>query len=158
MVELCQLFAEQGCTNTRSYIQSGNVIFESRRSARHLEPILTRQIAERFGCTVPLVFRSESEWLNLLTRNPLADRTTAEDRLHVYFLRDVPNPQQVARLEPARILPDEFVLDGADLFLFTPNGLGKTKLTNAYVDSRLDTVSTARNWRTIRKIAELLSA
>jgi uncharacterized protein (DUF1697 family) len=79
----------------------------------------------------------------------------AENHLHVLFLADQPGAAAVASLDPDRSPPDAFVVRGREIYLRCPNGVGTTKLTNAWFDSRLATISTGRNWRTVLKLFEL---
>ena len=79
-----------------------------------------------------------------------------KERHFVSFLRDLPTPDQVASLDPDRSPPDRFVVVGPDIYLHVLTGAADTKLTNAYFDSRLKTVSTARNWRTVNKLLEMM--
>jgi uncharacterized protein (DUF1697 family) len=64
----------------------------------------------------------------------------------------------VAALDPLRSPPDAYAVRGREIYLQCPNGVGSTKLTNAYFDSRLATISTGRNWRTVLKLFELAQA
>ena len=77
------------------------------------------------------------------------------DRLHVVFLADAPDAEHVEALDPNRSSPDEFAVRGREIYLHCPNGLARSKLTNSYFDSRLSTISTMRNWKTVRKLLEL---
>jgi uncharacterized protein (DUF1697 family) len=76
--------------------------------------------------------------------------------LHVLFLADLPSPLRVKELDPQRCPPDEFVVRSREIYLKLPTGAARTKLTNGYFDSRLATVSTQRNWRTVVKLLELM--
>ncbi|MCU1318566.1 MAG: hypothetical protein JWP98_84, partial [Edaphobacter sp.] len=75
---------------------------------------------------------------------------------HVYFLAGMPTAGDVAGLDAGRSAPDAFAVIGREIYLQLPNGMGRTKLTNAYFDSKLKTVSTARNWRTVLKLVEMV--
>jgi uncharacterized protein (DUF1697 family) len=72
-------------------------------------------------------------------------------------LANVPASSQAASLDPKRSPPDEFLVLGREIFLRLPNGVARSKLTNAYFDSKLGTVSTIRNWRTVLTLLELTS-
>lgn len=76
-------------------------------------------------------------------------------RLHVAFLAQVPDDLWVADLEPQRSPPDLFQVRGRDIFLHCPDGVARTKLTNAYFDSKLATTSTVRNWQTVTALLEM---
>ena len=73
----------------------------------------------------------------------------------MFFLADLPSAEAVAKLDPQRSPPDRFIVTGPDIYLHLPNGGGQSKLTNAWMDSKLSTVSTARNWNTVLKLYEM---
>ena len=161
MKQLAALFVDAGCRNVQTHIQSGNVIFEaSPKILAKLATQVTSGIEKQFGCRIPVVLRTVAELDAVVKNNPYlqkpASSDTAEDMLHVYFLAKAPSAEQVAQLDSARSLPDGFIVQGREIFLQLPNGMARTKLTNAYFDSRLSTVSTARNWRTVKKLRELM--
>jgi uncharacterized protein (DUF1697 family) len=68
----------------------------------------------------------------------------------------MPTPLQVASLDPNRSPPDAFVVRGQEVYMHLPGGVARTKLTNAYFDSKLTTTCTGRNWRTVNKLLELM--
>ena len=72
------------------------------------------------------------------------------------FLADSPGQADVDLLDPDRSPGDEFIVRGREVYMYLPNGAADTKLTNAYFDAKLKTVSTARNWRTTNKLLELM--
>jgi uncharacterized protein (DUF1697 family) len=76
----------------------------------------------------------------------------------VYFLADLPDAGAVKYLDPERSVPDAFRVLDQQIYLHLPNGMARTKLTNAYFDSKLSTVSTARNWATVLALLELMQA
>ena len=89
--------------------------------------------------------------------NPYVEAGAEMDRLHVVFLADAPDEGQVEGLDPDRSPPDEFVVRGREVYLHCPDGMARSKLTNAWFDSQLSTVSTMRNWKTVSKLLELAS-
>jgi uncharacterized protein (DUF1697 family) len=156
MKELAQIFVDAGCTDVRTYIQSGNVVFRATRAvAESLPSRITEQIATRFGCRIPLVLRTAEQLAAAVRNNPF--REMPEQKLHIYFLASLPDASRVAQLDPDRSKPDTFVVHGREIYLYLPNGMGRSKLTNAYFDSKLATTSTARNWRTTLKLLEWIS-
>lgn len=156
MKELAALFVAAGCTGVKTYIQSGNVVFAATpKIAERIPKVIAQRIAEQFGLQVPVVVRSAEEWAAAIRNNPFLPGES-EDALHVYFLADPPHPDHVDKLDANRSHPDRFTLSNREVYLHLPNGMGRTKLTNAYFDSKLKTVSTARNWRTVLKLHEML--
>jgi uncharacterized protein (DUF1697 family) len=89
--------------------------------------------------------------------NPFSTQGADPNTLHVAFLADVPRATSVAALDHGRSSPDEFVVRGREIFLRLPNGVARTRLTNAYFDAKLATISTMRNWRTVMKLVEWAS-
>jgi len=154
MQDLSAVFAAAGCSRVRTYIQSGNVAFTAPLLAEHeLRAVLEQQILDRFGFRVPVVLRRADELARVLAGNPFPEAAS-----HVMFLADTPSQSAVDSLDPNRSPGDSFSVQGRDIFLHLPNGVAESKLTNAYFDSKLATVSTLRNWRTVRALADLAAA
>lgn len=154
MPELAKMFIAAGCGDVRTYIQSGNVIFKAMPElAAQLK--IAQQIEKKFAIKVPVVLRSASELEEMAANNPFLKAGAAAESLHVMFLMDLPKAGLVKQLDSKRSAPDEFIVRGREIFLKLPNGVARSKLTNAYFDSKLETVSTGRNWRTVLKLLEL---
>ncbi len=158
MKELIAIFAAAGGTEVSAYIQSGNILFRAPPGAlKKLGLRVQEEIKNNYGFTVPVVLRTADEIHGLVSANPYLEDDTEADVsiLMVMFLADQPKAASVAALDPTRSPPDEFTLRGREIFLRCPNTFAKTKLSNAYFDSKLGTVSTGRNWRTVLQLAEL---
>jgi uncharacterized protein (DUF1697 family) len=159
MKALAQLFADAGCSDVRTYIASGNVVFAAApKLVAGLAAGVQARIGEQFGLTVPVVLRSAEELAQVVARNPFLRAGVDPERLHVSFLAEQPSARAAASLDPHRSPPDEFALVGREIYLHLPNGAGQSKLTNAYFDGKLGTVSTARNWRTVTKLIDMAGA
>jgi uncharacterized protein (DUF1697 family) len=157
MKDLTAIFVAARCTEVRSYIQSGNIIFQASPAASaRLPGVISASIASRFGYKVPVVLRTLEQIAKVLADNPFLEAGAAEDELHVMFLADTPALERVAALDPDRSPPDTFEVLGQEIYLRLPNGVADSKLTNVYFDSKLATVGTARNWRTVNKLFELM--
>ncbi len=157
MAELAKIFQAAECADVRTFIQSGNVVFSANasRAGKIVEAIETA-IEGQFGFRPPIVLRTLDEMNAAITRNPFWTADVDENLLFVSFLRDEPEAARISLLDHERFLPDEFAVVGRELYLKLPTGAGKTKLTNAYFDSRLKTISTSRNWRTVNTLRDLL--
>ena len=150
MRDLSAMFTGAGCEAVETYIQSGNVVFEAGAAlAARVPTLIASGIEERFGYRVPVVVRTVEELRDIVRGNPFLSTGVDAGRLHVAFLTHVPESDRVARLDPDRSPPDVFEVRGLEIFLYYPNGLARSKLTNTYFDSRLATTSTVRNWRTV---------
>lgn len=155
MKELSEVFVRAGCSDVETYIQSGNVIFSADNTTpAHLSDTLVSGIGERFGFQVPVVLRTAEELAQVVRNNPFLKNGTDEETLHVLFLSDLPHPDCVDALDPARSIPDAFAVCGREVYLRLPDGVARTKLTNQYFDSKLRTIGTMRNWRTVATLLE----
>ena len=156
MKELTAIFEGAGGTEVRTYIQSGNVVFRGAATvADGISRAVASEISRRFGYRIPVVRRTADELEKVVKRNPFNKIGADPKRLHVSFLENRPSASAVRGLDPDRSPPDEFVVSGREIFLYCPNGVARTKLTNQYFDSKLRTVSTVRNWKTVLKLVEL---
>lgn len=156
MKRLAEMFCEVGCADVVTYIQSGNVIFDAAPSlAQTIPGRITHEIEQRLGLRIPVILRTTQEMIETTRNNPFL--TGADDKLlYVFFLADLPDSQNVGKLDPVRSPPDSFHMHKRELYLHLPNGAGRTKFTNSYFDTKLATISTARNWRTVLKLTQLM--
>jgi len=158
MKELAVMFVKAGCGDVVTYIQSGNVVFSARdKVVAGLGGTIAKQVEERFGMRVPVVLRSAAEIKAVVRGNSFLKSGANEDTLHVCFLADQPAKDLVEGLDAGRSAPDTFAVVGREIYMQLVNGMSGTKLTNAYFDSKLKTLSTMRNWRTVLKLAELMA-
>ena len=154
--DLIAMFTDAGCSAVRTYIQSGNVVFEARQDLANTIPaLIAAAISDRFGARVPVITRTAAELREVARSNPFLRAGVDTGTLHVMFLANSPEAGKVASLDPNRSPTDEFVVRGREVYLRCPNGLARTKLTNGYFDSKLATTSTVRNWRTVLKLLQL---
>jgi uncharacterized protein (DUF1697 family) len=153
MANLVRLFAEAGCTDVSTYIQSGNVAFTATAHiVKELSDTIARRIQEDSGLTVPVILRSAGWLERVVASNPFPRGDVAN--LHVMFLKDRPTPSAVGNLDANRSPGDAFRVVGCEIYMRCKS-VAKTKLTNAYFDTRLATVSTCRNWNTVLKLLEM---
>ena len=90
--------------------------------------------------------------------NPYVEAGAEMDKLHVVFLADAPDEGRRSRgSTPTARRPTSSSVRGREIYLHCPDGMARSKLTNAWFDSRLSTVSTMRNWKTVSKLLELAS-
>jgi uncharacterized protein (DUF1697 family) len=153
---------------------------------RKLPEQVAKAIEKRFGFMSPVILRSSEDLARAIRENPFlntgakgtgakgtsakgtsaketsaketsAKETSVDEKwLHVYFLAALPETPAVASLDPNRSTPDVFHVREREIYLHLPNGMGRSKLTNAYFDSKLKTISTARNWATICKLLAMM--
>jgi uncharacterized protein (DUF1697 family) len=158
MKDLAEIFARSGCVEVKTFIQSGNVVFTAPASlCSDLGERVSKQIEKQFGHRPPIVLRSQQQMLEIVRNNPFLEPGVDHKSLCVMFLADKPTAQQIATLDTNRSPGDEFFVRGQDIYM-RMKSLADTKLTNAYFDSKLNTISTARNWRTTVTLLEMMEA
>lgn len=156
---LVELFTEAGGRDVSTYIASGNVLFRAGAATTKAIPAkVTAAVRERFGFEVPVLLRTAKELRALAAANPFLADEADPKLLHVAFLAAKPTAKQAAALEPARIAPDRVAVVGREVFLHTPDGLGRSKISNAWLDRALGTISTVRTWSTAQTLADLAEA
>lgn len=160
MAELRQLFETLGFGRVQTYIQSGNVLFESDDSEQSLIKCIQGEIEKVFGFSINVVVRTavELEWI---TNNcPFTEEAVAEakiasegESLYVSLLQEKPSQAEIDRLGTYKSDNDEFLIEGREVYLLFRRGVRNAKLANNL--QRLEVPSTMRNWTTINKLSLL---
>jgi len=146
MKDLCTLCGDAGFTGARTYIQSGNVVFGSRLAEPGVKAKLEKVLAQKMGKPVGVLVRSGPELESILKRNPF--KTLPGNRVLVLFLNDAPARDALAGLKiPGR---EEVKLDGREVFVHYPDGMGQSKLRIPFAAT-----GTGRNVNTVEKLAAL---
>jgi uncharacterized protein (DUF1697 family) len=158
MADLRALLEGLGHTDVETYLQSGNVAFtpadpKAKESAVRAQ--LEQAVTDEFGLTIDVMVRTHRELAAVLALHPFGDRTDDPKQLHVSFLHEVPEPERAKSLEPPAGEDIELAVHGRELYLYTPQGLGRTKLSSAVIDRKLGVRGTARNWRTVAELTKL---
>jgi uncharacterized protein (DUF1697 family) len=157
MNELRALCAELGLEGARTYIQSGNVVFESAKKPDALGKALEKAIHESHGLEVPVTLRTRDELASLISRNPFVKQGRPSGELHVSFLSAAPTREHLAELDKRRADPDQYAADGTHLYLWCPAGYGNASLVNPVVERVLKVSSTTRNWKTVTTLFAMAS-
>lgn len=155
MADLKAMCEKMGLKNVNTYIQSGNLIFNSDRKNAELENALENAIAEEFGFEVPVTVRSEKELENSISNNPFFEKTTDLKRLHLTFLKKEPIRENLEKTLTYSYEPDLFKIEDKDVFIFCAGKYHESKLTNNFFEKQLNVGATTRNWKTILKLSEL---
>lgn len=141
----------------RSYVQSGNVIFRTKeKNGPQLAKKIQGAIQKKFGCCPEVILRTPEEMRRAVATNPFPERTEKEpSKVLVTFLVVEPPREAVANLEKFKELPEELHLKGRELYIYFPNGAGRSKLPWSAVEKLLKVTGTARNWNSVRAMLEI---
>jgi len=153
MERLRELCAELGAKNARTYVQSGNVVFEAQQSASHWEQTLERKLTGESRLPVSVIVRTAAEMARVFAGNPfLKEKGIEIARLAVTFLRQAPQKGALDALGALEIGSERFHHAGKEIYLHCPNGFGNAKLYS--LDKVLKQRTTTRNWNTVIKLCE----
>lgn len=158
MIELKQLFQDLSCLEITTYIQSGNVIFKNNiNDIETLEKIIIKAIYKKFGYTINVIVLTKAELELIFNRNPFLKLPNIDlKKLHVTLLNNVPNLSKIESINNLIATTDDaFKIVDKSIYLYCPNGYGRTKLNNNLFEKKLNASATTRNWRTITKLTEL---
>ncbi len=163
MADLKQLFLDNGFCGVRTYIQSGNVIFESGRDARALPGIISQAFARRFAFQAPVAVRSGAEIAAIMSALPFTDAEIARAEaanpdvahVYVYLSNNEIDPAAAEALRASATGDDRFAAGARELYLLCIQGVRDSKLAASLM--RLDDTLTARNRKTMQNILKLLN-
>lgn len=154
METLRSVLAKAGFGNAASYIQSGNVVLTSDKTAQEVATIVEKVFADTFGFSSRVTVRTAGAWQKLIANNPFPQGADDPKRLHAVLIDGAPPPDAAVRLQEKAAATERFAISEDVLYLFTPDGFGISKLA-ASLDKVLKVPLTARNWRTVLTLMEM---
>lgn len=156
METLRALLADLGCTDIRTYIQSGNAVFCSRATdGSRLAARISKAIAADHGFEPFVLVISREELANVAADNPYAKAAATTPKfVHAFFLAAVPEAPDLDAMQKIKAASESFALDGRTFYLHTPDGFGISKLAER-AERLLGVPATARNWRTVTTLLEM---
>jgi uncharacterized protein (DUF1697 family) len=155
MPELRKALEEAGFEDIRTYVQSGNVVLSSEAAPATVARECEQLIAERFGLNIDVVVRTRDEVAEVVKRNPLGKVASDPKRYQVTFLDGKLDRDAVKKLEAAAADEEQFVVDGREVYAWTPAGVARSKLWSTLAGRSLGVTATSRNWTTVTKLLEL---
>jgi uncharacterized protein (DUF1697 family) len=154
MPRLTEVLTARGHYEVRTHLRSGNVVLDSPLSEKKLAADVSAAMQEEFGFDVPVVVRTGRQLAAVVKGNPFAKVATDPARYLVTFMASPPADGRVADLPPPEG-SGTYVVRGRELYLWLPDGIQGTPLASWNWDKLLGRPGTARNWRTVQKLAEL---
>ena len=160
MAELKAAYEALGFSQVSTYVQSGNVVFDCASAdpgvnadLAAVASLIEAEIERRFGFPVSVMVRRPEDFRRLIAGNPFVQRGEDPSKLHVTFLASASALAQDFQAPAA--LPDEYILNGQEIYLFCPDGYGRTKLSNNFFERKLKVNATTRNWKTVMALDEV---
>ena len=154
MDRLRELCAALGARNVRTYVQSGNIVFEAQGTASHWAQTLERKLAGESRLPVSVIVRTAAEMSAVLAGNSfLKEKGIDTARLAVTFLQQAPAKPALAALGALKIGSERFHCAGKEIYLHCPDGFANAKLYT--LEKVLKQRTTSRNWNTVTKLCEM---
>jgi uncharacterized protein (DUF1697 family) len=158
MPRLRELAADLGFGEPQTYVQSGNLVFDTDLDEAEVGRILGDALRSDFGFEVPVISRTAGEMRAIASSHPFSDLGLDDRLLQVAFLDRVPLTSPETAVEADEYYPDRFEGNGREVYLAYPNGSARSKLGHALLERRLGVTATLRNWRTVSKLAEMAAS
>lgn len=158
MTDLSELYKDLGYNDAETYIQSGNVIFTSHtdQSTAQISQSIERAILKKFSYEIPVIIRSVNELTEIISENPfLKEENFDPAKMAVIFLTTEPSEIALQKVAGINYPPDKFIILGREIYIYCPNGFGRTKLYTNFFEKKMGVTGTARNWKTINTMFTL---
>ena len=158
MIDLKSLYKELGFQNVLTYIQSGNVIFDSiDKNKTDLKEKIENAIEVNYKFHVPVEIRTNREMSKIIENCPFGsiDLVESGTKVLLSFLSSNPSKANVNDVLKHVVSPEQLVIKGKEAYLYCPNGYGKSKLSNNFLEKKLGVKATTRNWKSVHKLYEL---
>lgn len=157
MKELKAALEADNFQNVATYIQSGNVVFtHSPTDEKILANNIVSLIKSTFGLDVPVLVRTVDYIEQANANNPFLKREEIEfDKLHITFLGEAPQQENIDKLNSYSYPPDEVIVAGTAVYIYCPNGQARTKFHNSFIENKLKVTATGRNLKTVNKLIEM---
>jgi uncharacterized protein (DUF1697 family) len=158
MTELSSLFEKLGFDKAETFIQSGNVIFNDpiNLTGQDITIKIEVGIRRKFGYDIPAAIRSITDIKKIVSVNPfLFEEGFDPAKMAVMFMREKPDESKILKVRDINYPPDKFKIEGKEIFIYCPDGFGKSKLYTNFFENKMKVIGTARNWKTINTLLEI---
>ncbi len=157
MTGLTDMFRHLGYTDPETYIQSGNIVFTCHKeNIDNASSEIRKAILSEFNLNIAVISRTSDEMKEIISVNPFPVEPGFDpSKMAVVFLELKPSEAQVREVAGIDYPPDKFHINNREIYVYCPNGFGKTKLYTNFFESKMKVTGTARNWRTVNKLLEM---
>ncbi len=157
MADLKRVFESIGLKQVKTYIQSGNIVFESEEDINFLKDRIQSEIKNEFDFDVPVMLRTYGEFINIIKQCPYEVHSLLEgESVHVAFLANVLSEEETSQLLTFKSELEDCYIDEKVAYLFFKNSIRNSKLMNQF--QKLHTPATVRNWRTVNKLKAIVES
>lgn len=151
MKDLRGILEDNNFKNVKTYIQSGNIGFDSSEKHSELAIKVEKIILAHFGFEVPVIVLKQDTVYEIIKAMPYSE----EENLHVTFLKEVPSQEKVEVIRAIDFKPEEYLITDKAVYLKCADKYHKSRLSNNFFEKKLEVTATTRNWKTVNKLVEL---
>ena len=158
MDALKELHETLGLQEVATYIQSGNVVFSSGgEDVTQIQKEIEDAFAKKFGFQAKVMVRTAGEFNVIIENNPFQNQPMKESKWVVaMFLANDPISTALEDIQKTYTGLEVLHIMGHEVFIYYPEGIGRSKLTNTFLEKKLKAVGTARNWNTVLRLQKML--
>ena len=158
MDALKELHQSLGLQEVATYIQSGNVVFTSDGAdVTHIQKDIEDGFAQKFGFQAKVMVRTADEFNVIIENNPFQNQPMKELKWVVaMFLASHPINTAQEEIQKTYTGPEELHIIGREVYIYYPEGIGRSKLSNVFLEKKLKTMGTARNWNTVLRLQQMM--
>jgi uncharacterized protein (DUF1697 family) len=154
MADLKALLQTLGYAEVQTYIQSGNIILQTEESTTEVAQKVKDAITKDYGFELPTMAISIEEWAEVIEAMPFKE-VEEEKFLHLTYLAEKPEQEVFQNIKVPLKGEEAYQLIDKTIYLYCPNGYGRTKMTNDFWEKQLKVAATTRNWKTSKKLLEM---
>jgi uncharacterized protein (DUF1697 family) len=156
MGQLREILADAGFSDTKTYLQSGNVVFSADKAAAEVAALIERKISAATRLPVSVLLRTPAQMQRVVARNPFVKEAAALPKtVHVTFLAGPASKAGLAAVGKLQAGTDRWQAGGSEVYLHCPNGYGRSRLSNTALERALGLRATTRNWSTVTALLAL---
>jgi len=160
MEDLRKLLADEGFDNVQTYIQSGNIIFDSSEKVKaKVADKIKKLISAHYGFDVSILMLNHADLAKAIENNPfIKEKDINLKQVYVTFLSDKPSPENIEKFAATNIGNDIAILSDDVMYLKYFDSAANTRLSNVLIENKLKVTATTRNWNTTLKLMDMLEA
>lgn len=159
MPTLRQIATDLGYTAVATYVQSGNLVLSAdSKQAAAIARAISDALRRELDLDLDVIVRNRKELASVIDANPFRDGADDPKNLHVSFLAGRPTAAARKACDPAEFDPERFEFGDRCVYLWYPDGQGRSRMATAPWAKRLGVKGTSRNWRTVTTLLDMLDA
>jgi len=156
MDDLKAVFSQLGFENVKSYINSGNLAFDTKKTPENkLMDRIESAVESKFGRRVHIMVREQKDIERVIKNNPFDGQYENHKHMHVLFLKEPMPAEKEEFLQASALTGEQYAVRGREIYNLLPNGVAGSLLTKGFFERKPVVAYTGRNWRTVEKLLEL---